>query len=60
MAAELSAVAHQCTRKRTYADRAEAKQAQRAMHRKTGKSYKRYQCPFCGHWHLATRPAKGG
>ena len=60
MAAELSAVAHQCTRKRTYADRAEAKQAQRAMHTKTGKLYKRYSCPFCGRYHLATRGTKGG
>lgn len=60
MAAELSALHHQCTRKRTYADRAEAKQAQRAMHTKTGKLYKRYRCPFCGRWHLATRGTKGG
>ncbi len=60
MAAELSAVAHQCTRKRTYADRAEAKQAAKAMHGKTGKFYKRYQCPFCGRYHLATRGTKGG
>ena len=60
MTAELSAVAHQCTRKRTYADRAEVKRAQRAMHTKTGKLYKRYRCPFCGRWHLATRGTKGG
>ena len=59
MTAELSAVAHQCTRKRTYADRAEVKRAQRAMHTKTGKLYKRYQCPFCGRYHLATRGTKG-
>ena len=55
MAAERPAVAHQCTRKRWYADKAEVKRAQRAMHGKTGKWYKRYHCPWCGHWHLATR-----
>ena len=59
MTAELSAMQHQCTRKRRYWTKAEVKQAAKAMHTKTGKFYKRYQCPFCGRYHLATRGTKG-
>ena len=43
-----------------FVPKAEVKQAAKAMHTKTGKFYKRYQCPFCRHWHLATRGTKGG
>ena len=57
--APLSSVWWQCGRKRRYWTKTEAKEAARAMHAKTGRSYSRYRCPFCGHYHLATRPAKG-
>ncbi len=56
--APLSTVLWQCGRKRRYWTKAEAKDAARAMHAKTGRHYRRYVCPHCGHYHLATR--KGG
>ena len=54
-ATPLSAVHWQCTRKQGYSTKAAAKAAQRHTERVHHTKMRRYQCPFCGKWHLAKR-----
>lgn len=57
-AAPLSAVHWQCTRKRGYGTKAEAKAAARHAERAHHTKMHRYRCAFCGKWHLAKRQAQ--
>ena len=51
--------ARECTRKRSYQRRSEAKRIQRLMESQTGELFKRYKCRFCGEYHIAHRVPAG-
>ena len=48
---------HACTRKRRYRSQADALDAALLVGVERGRTA--YHCALCGHWHLATKPARG-
>ena len=51
--------ARECTDKRAYPTRREAKRVQRIMEERTGEDFKRYRCRICGDYHVAHRVPSG-
>lgn len=49
----------ECTGKRAYPTRSEAKRVQRIMEERTGEDFKRYRCRICGDYHVAHRVPSG-
>ncbi len=55
MQAPLWLVERSCTQKRWYRTKGEARAGKQRTERITQKKFRIYACPYCGHFHLATK-----